>query len=51
MAYHLFKYDPWGNKIPFFVAGKEVADRLVTTRDDIALAVEVPRGVKTIINM
>lgn len=37
--YHLFKDDPWGNKIPFLTVVKDVADRLVRERDDITKVV------------
>lgn len=49
--YHIYRDDPWGNKVPFFSAGKDVADRLVRERDDITLVVEVPNSVSTIIKM
>lgn len=49
--YHIWKKDFFGNKVPFFVAPKAVADRMVKDCDDIALVVEVPRNVSTIIKM
>ncbi|MBQ9645350.1 MAG: hypothetical protein IJV24_03200 [Prevotella sp.] len=50
--YRLFKDDLYGNKVPYLVADKPTADRLVTDkRNDITLAVEVPRNVRTLIMM
>lgn len=50
--YHLFKNDLWGNKVPYLVADKPTADRLVLDeRIDITRVVEVPRNVHTIIKM
>ena len=50
--YHLFKNDPWGNKVPYLVADRQTADRLVLDeRIDITKVVEVPRSVQTIIKM
>lgn len=49
--YHIYKEDFFGNNEPFFVAPKAVADRMVNERDDIALVVDVPPSVSTIIKM
>lgn len=50
--YHLFKDDLWGNKVPYMVADKPTADRLVTEEGSvITKAVEVPRNVQTLIMM
>ena len=50
--YHLFKNDLWGNMVPYLVADKPTAERLVLDeRIDITKVVEVPRSVQTIIKM
>ena len=51
--YHLFKDDPWSNKVPYLsVSKKEVADRLVKDSQlTITKVVEVPRSKSTIILM
>ena len=50
--YRLFKNDLWGNKVPYMVADKPTADRLVMDkRIDITLAVEVPRNKQSLILM
>lgn len=47
----LFKDDPWGNKIPYMAATKEVADRIVREKKEITRIVEIPRNVQTLIKM
>jgi len=51
--YHLFKDDPWGNKIPYMtVSNEDTATRLM--KDDksyITKVLEVPRSKSTIIKM
>ena len=51
--YHIFKDDPWGNKVPYMsVSRKEVADMLVKSgKDFVTKVVEVPRSKSTIIMM
>ncbi len=51
--YHLFKDDPWGNKVPYMTVNhKEVADRLLKAgKDFITLVVNVPRNVQSLMKM
>lgn len=50
--YHLFKNDLWGNRVPYLVADKPTADRLLEdSRNDITQVVEVPKNVSTLIKM
>lgn len=51
--YHLFKEDPWGNRIPYLsVSKKVVADELLKDKQiGITKVVEVPRSKSTIILM
>ena len=51
--YHLFKEDPWRNKVPYMtVSRKEVADKLLKDgKDFITDVVNVPRSKSTILMM
>jgi len=51
--YHLFKDDPWGNKVPYLsVSRKAEADMLLEDEDlAITRVVEVPSSKSTIILM
>lgn len=51
--YHLFKEDPWRNKVPYMtVSRKEVADKLLKDgKDFITDVVNVPRSKSTILIM
>jgi hypothetical protein len=51
--YHLFKDDPWGNKIPIMtVSSEDTATRLMKNgKDYVTQVLEVPRNKSTIIKM
>lgn len=51
--YHLFKEDPWGNKIPIMsVSHKDTATQLIKGyKGSITQVLEVPRSKSTIIKM
>ena len=51
--YHLFKNDPWGNKIPYLsVSDEKTAKRLMKDEElAITKVVEVPRSKSSIILM
>lgn len=51
--YHMFKDDPWGNKIHFMsISSRKAADAFLRRNEHIITRiVEVPRSVSTLIKM
>lgn len=50
--YQIYKKDLWGNRVPYMVAEKPMTDEIAKNLcDGIALIVEVPRNVQSLIKM
>ena len=50
--YHMYKDDPWGNKVPYMIGTKEAADMLMKKfRHVITRVVEVPNNMSALIKM